>query len=261
MKMEDFIITLFVRVDDRMKNVKGHAQEELSPSELVTLALLFVIKGIGKRPFYRWLKANWAHFFPRLPERTRFFRRLNNQRDWTAHFLAEPTLLGCIDSYGIEFIHPIRESRTPGRYGKKGLSNKRWIVGGKVCWEINSRGEVIDVAVAPANTHDSQFLEVTDRVTDSSVILGDGHFHDKTGQSENVKVCKRGRWNDRMIIETIFSMITRLWGTKKRDTRTVQAHETFWAYAAAAFNLLITWHGLNPDKNGFIPLSIKEFVL
>ena len=49
--------------------------------------------------------------------------------------------------------------------------------------------------------------------------------------------------------------------SKKRDTRTVQAHETFWAYAAAAFNLLITCHGLNPYKNCSIPLSIKEFVL
>jgi hypothetical protein len=29
----------------------------------------------------------------------------------------------------------------------------------------------------------------------------------------------------------------------------------------AAFNLLVQWHGLHPDENGFIRLSIAEFSL
>jgi hypothetical protein len=261
MKMEDMIVTLFVKVDDAMKAVKGHAQEELAPSELATLAILFVVKGIGKRPFYRWLEDNWRHFFPRLPERTRFFRRLFNQRRWAAAFLAGPTMLGCIDSYGVEFIHPNRERQKRPRIAKKGLSNKRWIVGGKACVELNNLGQVIDFDTAPANTHDSAFLELPKRIDTTTIVLGDGHFHDKDGLSKNVKVCKRGHWNDRMVIETVFSMMTRAWGVKKRDTRSWGAFEVFWAYAAAAFNILTAWHGLKPDERGFVPLSIKEFVL
>lgn len=261
MKMEDLIVTLFVKVDDAMKTVKHHAQQELAPSEVVTLALLYVIKGTGKRPFYRWAEENWRHFFPRLPERTRFFRRLWNQRHWTALFLADPTLLGCIDSYGVEFIHPVREIQKRPRIARKGLSNKRWIVGGKVCIELNHLGQIVDFSTAAANTHDSAFLELPKRIDSTTVVLGDGHFHDKDGLVTNVKVCKRGCWNDRMMIETVFSMMTRLWGTKKRDTRSWEAFEVFWAYAAAAFNLLIAWHGLKADPSGIVRLSIKEFVL
>jgi len=33
------------------------------------------------------------------------------------------------------------------------------------------------------------------------------------------------------------------------------------AYTMAAYNLLVQWHGLQPDENGFIPLSIAEFTL
>ncbi|HRD66721.1 MAG TPA: hypothetical protein PKY50_11255 [Candidatus Competibacter sp.] len=46
--------------------------------------------------------------FPCLPERTRLFRQLKTHQQWTLLFLAPPTLLGVIDSYGIELIHPIR---------------------------------------------------------------------------------------------------------------------------------------------------------
>ena len=31
--------------------------------------------------------------------------------------------------------------------------------------------------------------------------------------------------------------------------------------AVAAFNLLVQWHGLMPDENGFIKLSMAEFSL
>ena len=53
------------------------------------------------------------------------------QQDWTEAFLASPTVLGVIDTYGIELIHPIREGRRLRQIGRKGLSNHRWMVGGK----------------------------------------------------------------------------------------------------------------------------------
>ena len=38
---------------------------------------------------------------------------------------------------GIELIHPIREGRSPQQIGRKGLSNHRWIAGGKLCLLLN----------------------------------------------------------------------------------------------------------------------------
>ena len=52
----DFIIELFCRVDNQLtaagKNQK-HSPASRYPSEVVTLALLFSLKGVGHRPFYR----------------------------------------------------------------------------------------------------------------------------------------------------------------------------------------------------------------
>jgi hypothetical protein len=37
----------------------------------------------------------------------------------------------------IELIHPMREGRSLAQIGKKGQSNHRWIVGGKLCFILN----------------------------------------------------------------------------------------------------------------------------
>ena len=39
-----------------MHDVPKHSQASLYPSEVVTLALLFAIKGVGNRAFYRWVE-------------------------------------------------------------------------------------------------------------------------------------------------------------------------------------------------------------
>src|SRR5437870_10720160 len=108
----DFITELFCRVAERSREVPKHPLSKLYPSELVTIGLLFALKGVGNRAFYRWLKRDWRHCFPQLPERTRLFRLLQVHQDWTNLFLADPTVLGVADSYGIELLHPIREGRS-----------------------------------------------------------------------------------------------------------------------------------------------------
>jgi hypothetical protein len=37
-------------------------------------------------------------------------------------------------------IRPIREGRSPQQIGRKGVSNHRWIVGGKLCLLVNQYG-------------------------------------------------------------------------------------------------------------------------
>jgi hypothetical protein len=64
MTTEDFIIELFCRIDDAMKDIAKHAQSNLYPSEIVTLGVLFALKGVGTRAFYRWLSRDYKALFP-----------------------------------------------------------------------------------------------------------------------------------------------------------------------------------------------------
>src|ERR1700716_2798690 len=101
----DFITALFCQVDDHLPAIPKHPEATLWPSEIVTLGLLHALKGVGNRAFYRWLTRDYRALFPRLPERTRLFRLLKTHQDWTQAFWAVPTVLGVIDTYGIELIH------------------------------------------------------------------------------------------------------------------------------------------------------------
>src|SRR5262244_3583330 len=70
----DFITALFYEVDEQLRTIPKHPEANLWPSEVVTLGLLHALKGVGNRPFYRWLTRDYRPLFPRLPERTRHFR-------------------------------------------------------------------------------------------------------------------------------------------------------------------------------------------
>lgn len=85
----------------------------------------------------------WHPLFPALPERTRLFRLLATHRAWRDEFLARPSLLGVVDSYGLELLHPMREGRSAGHIGRKGKSTQRWSVGGKLCVLLNKLGLVV----------------------------------------------------------------------------------------------------------------------
>jgi hypothetical protein len=153
----DFITELFCKVDGQMVNVPKHPQARLWPSETVTIGLLYAIKGVGTRAFYRWLSNNYRPLFSKLPHRTRLFRLFRSKQARTDWFLASPSLLGAMDSYGIEMIHPVRGGRSVGQMGKKGKSNYRWIVAGKLCLALNHLGLVCAWDCATANVSDIRF--------------------------------------------------------------------------------------------------------
>ena len=261
MAIVDFITELFCMVDDRMKDVPNHSQALLYPSELVTIGLLYALKGTGSRAFYRWLSHNYSDMFPRLPERTRLFRRLSTHQDWTERFLAHPSLLGVVDTYGIELAYPVREGRRAAQIGKKGKSNYRWIVGGKLCLVLNHLGLVTDWDCDTANVHDSRFNHLIERFSGRMVILSDMGFHSAEGDPSNLKLCRRGEWNERMKVETVFSMLTSVCHSKKMRHRVWDYFRTRLGYLVAVFNILVQWDGLKPDARGRVPLSIARFTL
>jgi len=261
MSTTDFIIELFCRVDDLMQELPKYNQASLYPSEVVTLALLFAIKGVGNRAFYRWIKRDYLGLFPALPERTRLFRLFATHQDWSARFMAEPTLLGVADTYGIELLHPWRYERAANQVGRKGFSNHKWIVGGKVCMLLNKWGLVVDWDCATANVHDSAFHPMIAQYKEQMVVLADQLFSLKEGNPSNLLVCERGKWNNRMVIETVLSMLHTICHIKHMAHRVWLYFQARLAFTMAAFNMLAQWDGLQPDNQGRVHLSIAQFSL
>lgn len=238
MATDEIIIRLFCIVADRLTDVKPHPNANLHPSEIVTIGLLYALKGNGYRAFYRWLSSNWRHFFPKLPDCTRLLRLLRDYNHLTDRWLQPPTFFTVMDSYGIELIHPIREGRSEQQVGRKGKSNHRWIVGIKLVPLLNGRGEVVDWSWAPANTHDQHFRGMATKFDGETITLTDMGFAQAGAPSSNIKLCPRGTWNERMCIETFNSLMTILFHAKQIRQRVSTHIEARLAYLIALANTL-----------------------
>jgi hypothetical protein len=239
MTTEDFIIALFCLVDDRMGKMDKRSDAKLYPSELVTIGLLYALKGGFFRAFYRWLKRDFEPLFVHLPDRTRLQRALRAHRDWCQPLLADPTFFTVIDTYGIELIHPVREGRSRQPVGKKGKSNRRWMVGIKLCWLVNDRGEVVAWDWNTANTHDQHFRHVAHQFDEQTIVLSDFGFKKAGEAARNLKFCEHKTWSERMIVETLFSLVTRVCRLKQLPRRAAAYVETHLAFVSALFNLLL----------------------
>src|SRR5437879_6831475 len=193
----EFITALFYEVDEQLHAIPNPPEAHLWPSEVVTLGLLHALKGGGNRAFYRWLTRDYRPLFPQLPERTRLFRLLTTHQDWTRAFLAAPTVLGVIDTYGIELIHPMREGRSPQQIGRKGVSNHRWIVGGKLCLLLNQYGLVVGWACDTANVADNTFQWLIQQVDGRMIVLNDTGLHAEGGGRRAYELCLRRERQDR----------------------------------------------------------------
>ncbi len=76
-----------------------------------------------------------------------------------------------------------------------------------------------------------------------------------------MKVCPRGAWHVRMLLEIVLSMLTVVCHFKKVGHRVWFYSRARSTFAMDAFKILARWHGLQPDELGFIHLSIAEFSL
>src|SRR5262249_31309490 len=256
----EFITALFCQVDEQIGAIPKHPEALLWPSEVVTLGLLHALKGGGNRPFYRWLTRDYRALFPRLPERTRPFRLFVTHQHWTQVFLAAPTVLGVIDTYGIELLHPMREGRSPQQIGRKGVSYHRFIVAGKLCL-AQQWGLVVAWACATANVADNTFQWLVRQFEERMIVLSDTGFHAAEGDPTNLKLCPRGEGEDCMLVETVLSMLTLVCHFKKVMHRVWTYFHARLPFTMAAFNILVQWYGLQPAALGFVPLSIAEFSL
>ncbi len=69
-------------------------------------------------------------------------------------------------------------------------------------------------------------------------------FRAKQADHANLFICPLGHWNQRMLIETVLSMLARVRQLKRQAHRVWPYLQARLAHTMAAFNLLVTWRGL-----------------
>jgi len=260
MTTEEIIIHIFCYVDDEIGKVGKVPQAHLYPSEVVTIGILFALKGGHFRAFYRWLKRDYDRLFAGLPDRTTLMRQLRAQQTHADRLLGVPSLLNVIDCFPIELLFPIREGRSKQQIGKKNRDKGRWSIGIKLCWVLNRLGCVVGWHWLTMNCPDQTFLPLVALLEEDGLVLSDLGFRCKSGIPANLKLCRKGSWNDRMVIETTFSLLTVVCQAKKMFHRTAAHLEARLAYMAAMFNVLLHLFRQFHPEDAF-KLSIAQFSL
>jgi len=125
----------------------------------------------------------------------------------------------------------------------------------------NQFGLITDWQVKTANVSDTEFLPLVETVREKMIVLADNGFRRRTNQPENLKICSLDQWNERMLIETIFSLLSQVCKLKHLRQRVWAYFQMRLAYTVALFNLLQHWNGLNFDEHGVSHLSLAEFSL
>ena len=117
-------------------------------------------------------------------------------------------------------------------------------------------------AIEPAGAAASLcVIGLANAVDGRMIVLSDTGFHAAEGDPTNLKLCQRGEWEDRMLVETVLSMLTLVCHLKKVMHRGWAYFQARLAFTMAAFNVLVQWHGFQPTASGFVPLSMAEFSL
>jgi hypothetical protein len=121
---------------------------------------------------------------------------------------------------------------------------------------------IVDGDVDTANVYDgTAFQEIIERNQPLMVLFSDAGFEKTDWHPENLKICRRGEWNSRMIVETVLSMLTLIDHFKKVMHRKWAYLKSRLAFTMAMFNILVEWDGIQVDESGNIHLSLAPFSL
>ncbi len=237
---DDIIVYLLTAIELALgTNDKRHPLGKLYLSEIMLCGVLFALKGGSFRRFHPWLrKRNMLN----LPERSRLCRLLIKYRKLCNQFLSGETFFNVIDSFGVEIIHPAREGRSQQSQSvsRKGRSNHRWIVGRKINVAINGELEIVDYQDGTANISDNNFDEYYEK-KDEYIYLTDKGYRKQAkygGTPKNFKICTTGTWNERMWIERLFSLWTRICAMKHSFHRSIDGFKAKVSYLVALTNMV-----------------------
>jgi len=90
------------------------------------------------------------------------------------------------------------------------------------------------------------------------IVLSDTGFHATDGDPANLTLCQSGEWQDRLLVETVLSMLTLVCHFKKGMHRAWAYFQARLTCTMAAFNVLVQWHGFQPYASGFVPVWSKN---
>ena len=126
----DIIIHIFYLVAISLPDIQRHSQAKLYPSELVTIGILYSLKGGYFRAFYRWLERDYGDWFGdgSLPERTRLQRLLKTHKDWCELLLIQlSSLLWIVTRLNCSF--PSERGVASSRLAKRGQTKDAGVSG------------------------------------------------------------------------------------------------------------------------------------
>jgi hypothetical protein len=145
--------------------------------------------------------------------------------------------------------------------GKKNKDKGRWSIGVKLCWLLNDKGQVFAWAWATMNRPDKEVNPLVETVNGDTISLSNLGFRCKDGLPDNLKLCPKGTWNERMLVETSFSMITVVCPANMLFHRLAPYIQAHLAYVVAMFNVLLgLFHQVHPEASAH-QMSIAEFSL
>jgi hypothetical protein len=109
--------------------------------------------------------------------------------------------------------------------------------------------------------HDSAFHGLIRRFDGRMIVLTDHGFVAQGGNPPHMKPVPKGRWNERMLSETFFALLTGVCHAKKMTPRAWEYFCTRLAFLLALFNILVQWEGLPLDVHGCAHRSLAHFSL
>ena len=86
-----------------------------------------------------------------------------------------------------------------------------------------------------------------------SLPYSDTAFHAAAGDPANLKLCQRGEWQDRLLVETVLSMLTLVCHFKKVMHRGWAYFQTRLAFTMAAFNVWSSGTASSPMRPASCP--------
>lgn len=107
--------------------------------------------------------------------------------------------------------------------------------------------------------YDKHFHLIVKPFIGKFVILVDYGFRDKDGVLENMKICKKGTWNERTCVKTTLSAVTKDCHLKRIRNQLPKYIQACLVSVAAMFNILLDLlHKLHPEVDPF-KMSVAEF--
>jgi hypothetical protein len=120
---------------------------------------------------------------------------------------------------------------------------------------------VVAWACATAKVADNTLQWLIRQCEERIMVLSDTACHAAEGDPANLTLCQHGEWDERILVETVLSMLTFVCHFTKVMHRVWASCHARLAFTMAAFNVLVPWYDLRFNASGCVPLAIAELSL